>query len=197
MSELHPGKKCSRCKRTLPRDAFASNQSISDGLQSYCRVCSADYYKRRQEAKGRVVRVKVPVPRGHKRCPQCEKVKPHSEWERNKTSSDGWSSYCRECRAGRNRDSCFRRKYGLSQDQLRDLVKRQGGVCVICLVAPAEHVDHDHETGKVRGVLCFNCNSALGKLRDDRGAMRRAIAYLEGNAWKPTLVASGVCRLPS
>lgn len=63
--------------------------------------------------------------------------------------------------------------------------------------SPAVHVDHRHETGRVRGVLCFNCNSAIGTLGDDPDTFRRAIAYLEGNAWKPTLVAPGVYQLPS
>ncbi|WP_347242180.1 endonuclease VII domain-containing protein [Streptomyces sp. IB2014 016-6] len=63
--------------------------------------------------------------------------------------------------------------------------------------APAAHVDHCHQAGRVRGVLCFNCNSVIGKLGDDPDAQRRATAYLEGNAWKPTLVAPGVYRLPS
>ncbi|MDT0451319.1 endonuclease VII domain-containing protein [Streptomyces hesseae] len=143
------------------------------------------------------MRAKVLVPLGHKRCPDCEQIKPHGEWERNKTSSDGWSSYCRECRARRNRDSYFRRKYGLTQEELQALMEQQGGVCAICLAARPEHVDHDHETGAVRGVLCFSCNAALGQLKDRPDAARRAADYLEGNVWKPTLVASGVYRLPS
>ncbi|MEU9115034.1 endonuclease domain-containing protein [Streptomyces sp. NPDC048483] len=59
------------------------------------------------------------------------------------------------------------------------------------------HVDHDHRTGKVRGVLCFNCNSGLGLLRDDPQAARRAIAYPEGNVWKPITEAPGDCQQPS
>ncbi|WP_425543918.1 endonuclease domain-containing protein [Streptomyces crystallinus] len=55
--------------------------------------------------------------------------------------------------------------------------------------------------GKVRGVRCsnrcFNCNSAIGKLGDDPDTVRRAAAYLEGNSWKPTLVAQGVYQQPS
>ncbi|MEE1740837.1 endonuclease domain-containing protein [Streptomyces sp. BE147] len=62
---------------------------------------------------------------------------------------------------------------------------------------PAEQVDHRHGAGRVRGVMCCNCNSAIGKLGDDPDTLRRAIAYLEGNAWKPTLVAPGVYQLPS
>ncbi|WP_311318340.1 endonuclease VII domain-containing protein [Streptomyces sp. 840.1] len=170
---------------------------MPDGLQAYCRRCSAEYYQQRQEAKGKSVRVRVPVPRGHKRCPQCGEVKPHGQWERNRSSSDGWSSYCRPCRAERNRISYFRRTYGLAPAELDALIAAQQGTCCICLTASAEHVDHCHETGRVRGVLCFSCNAALGQLKDRPDAIRRAAAYVEGNAWKPTLVAPGVYQLPS
>ncbi|MER5880613.1 MULTISPECIES: endonuclease VII domain-containing protein [unclassified Streptomyces] len=188
---------CSRCKQNKPRAAFARNKSMRDGLQVYCRECSAEHYRQRQEAKGRTVRAKVPVPSGHKRCPQCQVARPHAEWERNKSSSDGWASYCRECRAERNRISYFRRKYGLTPAELDAMVAEQRGICCICLTAPAEHVDHCHQTGRVRGVLCFSCNAALGQFKDRPDAIRRAATYLEGNAWKPTLVAPGVYRLPS
>ena len=55
----------------------------------------------------------------------------------------------------------------------------QGGVCAICREAPAVHVDHDHATGEVRGMLCFPCNAAIGHLRDDPRVVRAAAAYLE------------------
>ncbi|WP_327366414.1 endonuclease VII domain-containing protein [Streptomyces sp. NBC_01217] len=197
MSEISAGRKCPRCRKTLPRESFASNKAMRDGLQAHCRKCSAEYYQQRQEAKGKAVRVKVPVPRGHKRCPRYGEVKSHDQWERDKSSSDGRSSYCRACRAERNRISCFQRKYGLTPAELDALIAAQQGVRCICLTAPAEHVDHCHETGRVRGVLCFSCNAALGQLKDRPDAIRRAAAYVEGNAWKPTLVAPGVYQLPS
>ncbi|MFJ4514844.1 endonuclease domain-containing protein [Streptomyces sp. NPDC088816] len=58
-------------------------------------------------------------------------------------------------------------------------------------------MDHPRRTGRVRGVMCINCNSGLGLLRDDPEAVDRAADHLEGNAWKPTLVAPGDCRPPS
>ncbi|MFC5154569.1 endonuclease domain-containing protein [Streptomyces amakusaensis] len=57
-------------------------------------------------------------------------------------------------------------------------------------------MDHCHETGRVRGVPCFNRHSAIGTLGDHPDTVRRAAAYVEGNSWKPTLVAPDVCRLP-
>ncbi|MFY7633251.1 endonuclease VII domain-containing protein [Streptomyces sp. NY05-11A] len=85
----------------------------------------------------------------------------------------------------------------MTEAERDELIASQMGVCCICLAAPATQVDHCHQTGRVRGVLCFNCNSGLGLLGDDPAAVNRAADYLEGNAWKPTLVAPGVYQLPS
>jgi Recombination endonuclease VII len=58
------------------------------------------------------------------------------------------------------------------------MLAAQSGLCAICREAPAEHVDHDHATNRVRGLLCFNCNGALGQFRDRTDLMLRAVAYL-------------------
>ncbi|MFE9119255.1 endonuclease VII domain-containing protein [Streptomyces sp. NPDC007172] len=194
-------KTCTGCKRTLPLVSFAADKNRKDGLQVRCRECVARYgaahYRRRREALGRSVREKVDVPTGHKQCRTCGEVKPHSEWHRNATASDGLSTRCKACRAVQGREGHLKRQYGMTKADRDSLVESQMGLCVICLFAPAVHVDHCHQTGRVRGVLCFNCNSAIGKLGDDPDTVRRAAAYLEGNSWKPTLVAPGVYQLPS
>jgi hypothetical protein len=190
-------KRCSRCKEVLPRGAFASNKSVSDGLQAYCRECAAAYHQKRQLAKGRNIRPRVPAPTGHKYCRRCKQTKPHSEWDRNRTASDGLATACKACRRTEGRARHLRRNYGITEAERDEMLAEQKGLCSICLKRPAIHVDHCHKTGRVRGVLCFNCNSAIGNLGDDPGAVRRAAAYLEGNPWKPTLVAPGVYRLPS
>ncbi|MBT2527193.1 endonuclease VII domain-containing protein [Streptomyces sp. ISL-99] len=201
MSEPVEGKQCSGCKRRLSFASFAADRNRRDGLQVRCRECVAEYgaahYRRRREAIGKPVREKVDVPPEHKLCRVCGEIKPHSEWDRNARASDGLSTRCKPCRAAENRAAYFMRQYGITEAERDEMISTQVGVCSICLAAPAVHVDHCHETGRVRGVLCFNCNSAIGKLGDDPDTLRRAIAYLEGNAWKPTLVAPGVYQLPS
>ncbi|MFI0239387.1 endonuclease VII domain-containing protein [Streptomyces sp. NPDC016845] len=197
MSDSGDGEKCSGCQELLPLGAFAANRSRPDGPQANCRECAAEYHGRRQEARGKTVRVTVDVPEGYKHCRTCGETEPHTEWHRNSSASDGLSTRCEACRVIQGRAGHRKRQYGMTEADRDAMVASQMGICVICRKAPAVHVDHCHETGRVRGVVCFNCNSAFGKLGDDPDTTRRAAAYLEGNAWKPTLVAPGVYRLPS
>ncbi|MDO0931767.1 endonuclease domain-containing protein [Streptomyces sp. DG2A-72] len=197
MQEEQDVKRCPRCGENKPRTAFAKNKAMRDGLHVYCRECASAYHQARQVAKGRNVRPRVEVPAGHKYCRTCGKIKPHSEWTRNRSASDGFATLCKSCKAIQGRAHHLKRHYGITEAERDEMIASQMGLCVICLKAPAVHVDHCHETGRVRGVLCFNCNSAIGKLGDDPDAVRRAAAYLEGSSWKPTLVAPGVYRLPS
>ncbi|MFI8103101.1 endonuclease domain-containing protein [Streptomyces sp. NPDC086023] len=60
-----------------------------------------------------------------------------------------------------------------------------------------DHVDRDHRTGKVRGVTLLQLQCRIGQFKDRPDVTRRAAAYVEGNLWKPTFTAQGVCRQPS
>jgi hypothetical protein len=190
-------KRCSRCRKSPPREAFAEDGSAGDGLRAYCRTCWSGYHQQRQSARGRNARPTVLMPRCHKCCRTGGGVKPHGAWHRNAIAPDGLATRCKTCRAARGPAGRPKRQYGLSEAGRDEAIASQKGPGVICLAAPAVRVDHCHNTGRVRGVLCFNCNSAIGKLGDDPDVVRRAAAYLEGKTWKPTLVAPGVCQLPS
>jgi hypothetical protein len=63
----------------------------------------------------------------------------------------------------------------------------QNGLCLICASAPADHVDHDHATGAIRGMLCFNCNGGLGQFKDNPDVVAKALAYLRGEIVAPFL----------
>ncbi len=77
------------------------------------------------------------------------------------------------------------KKYGMTEAQYDELLLSPGGKCAICSDHEAGgrhgvfHVDHDHVTGKVRGILCDKCNRGLGYFNDDPEAIRQAIQYLQ------------------
>lgn len=75
------------------------------------------------------------------------------------------------------------KEYGLSIEQYNEILHRQGGVCAICKKTPEKfHVDHDHQTGQVRGLLCSPCNVVLGLMKDLPERLRAAAAYLDSAA---------------
>lgn len=97
----------------------------------------------------------------------------HREWRR------------RTGRTGPTRN--LRENYGLTLADVHALIAAQDGRCSICVevLAPyaggkgcRTHIDHDHATKRVRGVLCHLCNQGLGKFRDDPDRLERAVAYL-------------------
>lgn len=73
----------------------------------------------------------------------------------------------------------FQSKYGLSMDDLNRMKERQNNLCKICKEEAPLVVDHDHETGKVRGMLCSRCNLAVAYLEANPGWADKAIQYLE------------------
>lgn len=87
----------------------------------------------------------------------------------------------------------IRTKYGISEEQFDRILANQEGQCRVCwtLLYPANtNIDHDHKSGRVRGLLCFNCNVAIGHFRDNPALMERAAGYIrvaqqsvEDDAW--------------
>jgi hypothetical protein len=84
-----------------------------------------------------------------------------------------------------SRDRALKRKFGLTYEQKQAMVSTQNGRCRICqeLLQPGRrtHVDHDHASGKVRGILCSGCNTGLGGFRDNPNFLREAARYVELN----------------
>lgn len=118
----------------------------------------------------------------------------------------GYRRTCKTCYTHRSRDwnvknpdryfdGHLRRNFGITLADYNAMLDRQGGVCAICGGPPTDRrnrrrgkqlvfvarlvVDHDHDTGRVRGLLCGACNSAIGFLKDDPATVRSALAYLE------------------
>jgi hypothetical protein len=184
---------CRDCGVELPLTEFTRNRNSRDGYAFYCkRHARLRHQVSRDKRTGPPVR-RVPrgmsVPMGQKWCPDCGLVQEISSFGRNAGNSSGVNSYCKPCHNARTRRSKelvggertyhLRRRYGITAEDAAAMVAAQGGLCAICRAAPAAHVDHDHETGAVRQLLCFNCNGGLGQFRDDPAVLRAAAHYIE------------------
>ena len=83
----------------------------------------------------------------------------------------------------RNRALRQLKKYGLDEEGYQKLLHRQGGVCAICQGPPngkghRYHVDHDHRTGRVRGLLCSRCNTMIGHALENPDILRAGATYV-------------------
>lgn len=76
----------------------------------------------------------------------------------------------------------LKRKYGITVEQYEAIKERQGDLCALCGWKGPETlaIDHDHRTGRVRGLLCRSCNVNLGRWGDDVEGLMRVVAYLKG-----------------
>lgn len=128
-----------------------------------------------------------------RRCPRCRQIKSLEDFARNRSSKSGYGSYCKPCHNqvvrsnrlknhGSTRSFYLTRRYRVDAAEVAWMILQQGGVCGLCGSGRPEHVDHDHRTKRVRGILCFNCNRGLGKFCDDIWLMGRAAEYLESGA---------------
>jgi hypothetical protein len=144
---------------------------------------STEATKRLREARrepGYLERPRVPAsewPADHRWCSGCQSFVPlfYSS-----------ASRCKGCQSKATHASHVKRTYGLDYEEYERLLAFQGGRCYVCGQVPRARrlaVDHDHETGAVRGLLCandeFGCNVSLRRLLGDVGAARRLLAYVE------------------
>ena len=130
-----------------------------------------------------------------KKCTKCGKTKPKTEFNKDSHTPDGVRRYCRECQKEENKKRRYKNpdewknyhyfaKYGISLDEYNEMFTLQNGCCYICGIHSSKlnrnlAVDHCHTTGKVRKLLCTNCNSGIGKLQENIELLQKAISYLK------------------
>jgi hypothetical protein len=96
----------------------------------------------------------------------------------------------------KDNNAYYKRKYGITLEDYNRMFEEQGGRCAICgthqcATGRALAVDHDHKTGKVRGLLCQACNTAIGKLNDDPELIHKAADYVATHATGLQSVSAG------
>lgn len=187
-------RRCRDCDEWKPLEHFQVNKRRPGGRGSYCKPCfnartKASYAKRVAATTGRQVKSREKLPAGTRRCPDCKELKSLDDFPRSRSGKKGHGAYCKPCHNTRTRETAkrlyggtreyhLRRRYGIGDADFQRMLAEQGGVCAICKDPGPRHVDHDHITGKVRGILCFNCNGGLGYYRDNVEYLGEAIRYL-------------------
>jgi Autographiviridae endonuclease VII len=141
------------CNKEKNLDEFHNLSKSPDGKQYTCKDCQNNY---------------------------------KNEWAKNnkeniKSSKDKWK--CKN--PDYNREWNFKNKYGISIEEYNKMLDEQDGKCLICDTREPKgshntfNVDHCHITGNVRGLLCWSCNSGMGKFNDDIGLLEKVILYLK------------------
>jgi len=132
-----------------------------------------------------------------KSCSSCKELKDTKDFYKNKKSSDGLTIWCKLCERKykrnnydpeRDRANRIKYSYGVSVKEIENMAISQHYKCAICkkqcpklLYKGQLFIDHDHNTGKVRGLLCNDCNLFLGRAFDNINILQNAIDYLKKN----------------
>lgn len=133
-----------------------------------------------------------------KYCTKCNKLKPFDLFNTSKNTKDRKHAWCKQCQSryakqrynyssDKQRGLSLKRKYGITIEEYNWILEKQENRCALCgtdvVGGNCQHfcVDHNHETGEVRGLLCLSCNTGLGNLKDSPKLLQRAIQYLEEN----------------
>jgi len=192
-------KKCYKCQTEKDHSEFARSSSARDGLQSMCKLCNIERHRAiADELKpNRVRHGKYYILPTEKKCSKCREILPIDHFGMREDLKRPLSR-CRSCQLEANKEYAknnpdasrhrnLKYKYGVTKEDYDRMFKEQNGVCGICKQAETSirslylSIDHNHETGKVRGLLCRNCNSALGKLKDSIERMKAMIEWMEKN----------------
>jgi uncharacterized protein YlaI len=138
-----------------------------------------------------------------KNCTKCGEQKPLSEFYKSTKAYDGLQARCKICHNIVTKDYNYRNKkkrnlyskkyniektYGISFSEYESLIKFQNSKCAICdkdlQDGKQTHVDHDHKTNAIRGILCSKCNTGLGLFNDSTDILKSAIMYITKHSKK-------------
>lgn len=152
-------KKCGHCKNVFNHSNFHKCKSRGDGLSSWCKTCDAKKAKEYRKKPGYM--------------------------DKSSKRSKNWLNNNPDKAKIIRRRSYIKWKYGIGLEELDRLHKKQSGLCAICgSKDPGPpgfclHVDHNHTTGEVRGLLCSSCNFGIGNFGDSVSNLLCAIEYLK------------------
>lgn len=156
-------KKCTKCLKLKQLTDFNICKANPDGFQFACKTCKKTWYKRHYKVnRAKMIAKTVKYRKEHK-----------EEWLK-------YSADYRKINKEKIRFKKILKIYNLTQEEYQNIFLNQDQKCAICKKKdfyPA--IDHNHITGKVRGILCMNCNSGIGNLGDSIERIEAALNYLK------------------
>lgn len=175
-------KACGKCGVKKPLTEFHRCRRAKDGLQHRCKECLTAHVRRHMKtAKARATKA---------RYWKIYRLLPHVRAARKRYEQ---TPAARSFRKRRNdayrarpevkiiiRAAHIRRTYGLSQAAYAAMIARQKGACAICRLKKKISIDHDHKSGRVRGLLCITCNTAIGSFHENPALLEASKKYLQG-----------------
>lgn len=193
---------CPNCQEAKPFSDFYTNPSRKNGHNTYCKKCSPRMISGAEHRKSTVERY-LSNPIETKMCYTCKQTKPIEEFHLRKRGDPirGRMSDCKDCQKARLRGRYHRsddkerhrivlRSHNVTKEQYAAMLEAQDGVCSICKQKETAmdprtgltrnlSIDHNHETGAIRELLCSRCNIMIGLAKDNIETLTNAIRYLE------------------
>lgn len=176
-------KKCSRCYQFLPLSQYYKRPN--DKYEPHCKTCNQKRYKEWANRNREMNKNRNIYDNSLKFCNRCKNKKPRikKEWSEDLEKKDGLRTLCRKCSSESRRYAHKRRRYNLTKEEILQMLEDQIYTCKICGEKlkndKKTNIDHDHKTGKIRGLLCGLCNYGLGHFKDNPMILFNAIKYLQ------------------
>jgi len=193
-------KKCCKCNVEKPLTEFYKRKNSKDGFNSWCKKCAtkasllhyrtekgretnkraAANYKLKNEEK---IKQYMEEYRKIKYTPEYKEEQRQKNKSRYQNNPEKFKKY-RESRKEENRENWLKSNFGINLEEYNNMLEKQNHCCDICGLHKSSFirhlaVDHCHTTNKIRGLLCVNCNLAIGNFKDDIIVLKKAINYLQ------------------
>ena len=117
----------------------------------------------------------------NKTCSKCNLTLDLNMFVNSKLGKHGKAGQCKSCRNKKNQEYRNKNFYGITEPEYQQLLADSNNICRLCGNSGSLVVDHNHDTGKVRGMICRQCNSAIGMLHDSPVLISKVLQYMLEN----------------